>query len=83
MGRLGERSYDNDTGDGMYMRNRVHVRKDTVPDEHIYAIGLKVLRSKDINEDVGGAEVHRQTRVSSAFLQSIPINRSSIAVTLL
>ena len=41
--RLGERSYNIQTPDGMYRRNRVHIRKDTVPEEviptaHMYAV---------------------------------------------
>ena len=33
--RLDERSYDIETPDGMYRRNRIHIRKDTVPEEAI------------------------------------------------
>ena len=33
--RLDERSYDIETPDGMYRRNRVHIRKNTVPEEAI------------------------------------------------
>ena len=35
MARLDERSYDIDTPDGMYRRNCVHIRKDTVPEEAV------------------------------------------------
>ena len=33
--RLDERSYDIETPDGMYRRNRVHIRKDTVPEDTV------------------------------------------------
>ena len=33
--RLDERSYDIETSDGMYRRNRVHIRKDTVPEDAV------------------------------------------------
>ena len=33
--RLDERSYDIETPDGMYRRNRVHIRKDTVPEDAV------------------------------------------------
>ena len=33
--RLDERSYDIETPDGMYGRNRVHIRKDTVPEDAV------------------------------------------------
>ena len=33
--RLDERSYDIETPDGMYRRNRVHICKDTVPEDSV------------------------------------------------
>ena len=33
--RLDERSYDIETPDGMYRRNRAHIRKDTVPEDAV------------------------------------------------
>ena len=35
MARLDERSYDIETPYGMYRRNRVHIRKDTVPEDAV------------------------------------------------
>ena len=35
MARLDERSYDIETPYGMYRRNLVHIRKDTIPEEAV------------------------------------------------
>ena len=46
MARLDERSYDIETSDGMYRRNRVHIRKDSVPEEAVPKAQRSAVRRK-------------------------------------
>ena len=76
MARLDERSYNIETPHGMYRRNRVHIRKDTVPEEAVPTAHMSAVHQQYPDEMAPQSMLNADNRASGDVIVSKSVRAS-------